>query len=468
MKPAPVPGLPVELESGTLAVEGFPVGLRVLAAAQRPDSGGVEQAVLFQQHDVIGLSVMAAPEAGSWAELATAWRATTAGVPLDACLGSAEVYLGLLADSLGDRTALAERIRPLVPEPRSGRWTPCWAISDRARSTLWELPWRDAVAVPTHRRLLAVAAVSDEAELDAWAWTDGGPGLAPLTRYLLHAAKIRYERDVLERDLPALRRVASDVDATGRRLGASVATLAERGTGGQRRAALADLRTAGRELSRLSTTADGLLNAQALLSAATDTVRFAQRNARAVTAGMRSQPGSPAVVDAYLADVVLTQAASESQTLAAASARAAEASRLADTTITGYLRDRQAELTLAQTSVLGGLLTALAAVQALAYEVPLPGPLKAPLIALLGSLAVALPVLIPRWRLHDLGRAGPRSVLPTVGFGLVGATTGWLAASAAAFGLTGAAAPPGVSLSAAGGCAAAAVFGEVMMGRRHR
>jgi hypothetical protein len=70
--------------------------------------------------------------------------------------------------------------------------------------------------------------------------------------------------------------------------------------------------------------------------------------------------------------------------------RAAEATRVADVTVEGYLRDRQAELTLLQTALIGGLLMVLSAIQALHYTVPLPSPLHAPLIALLGSLALAL------------------------------------------------------------------------------
>jgi hypothetical protein len=52
--------------------------------------------------------------------------------------------------------------------------------------------------------------------------------------------------------------------------------------------------------------------------------------------------------------------------------------------------------------VIGGLLMALTDIQALSYTVPLHGPLRGPVIALLGSLAVALPILVPRWRLGDL------------------------------------------------------------------
>jgi hypothetical protein len=67
----------------------------------------------------------------------------------------------------------------------------------------------------------------------------------------------------------------------------------------------------------------------------------------------------------------------------------------------------------------------------------------------LGSIALALPIVLPRWQLLDLGRAGPPGRLPDIATGLVGAALGWLSASIVASASSGAATPVLWSLTAA-------------------
>jgi len=43
------------------------------------------------------------------------------------------------------------------------------------------------------------AVMVDELLRDDWTWTGTGTGLPALTRYLLHAAKLRYQHRVLDR-----------------------------------------------------------------------------------------------------------------------------------------------------------------------------------------------------------------------------------------------------------------------------
>jgi predicted nucleotide-binding protein len=68
--------------------------------------------------------------------------------------------------------------------------------------TVWE-----AGAVPddrvTRRLLIAIAAGADPSA-SAWAWSGSGTAIPPLARYLLHAAKLRYELRVWDRDSQAL------------------------------------------------------------------------------------------------------------------------------------------------------------------------------------------------------------------------------------------------------------------------
>jgi hypothetical protein len=194
------------------------------------------------------------------------------------------------------------------------------------------------------------------------------------------------------------------------------------------RVSLGDLRRAGRKLSELRAMSDGLIRSGGSLATLTQTVRFAAANAdSALGAGFRCQAGGAFADDKRLADTLATQVTAETAVLDAIGKQAAEAARVADVTVEGYLRDRQAELTLVQTTVIGGLLMVLSAIQAFDYKVPLPGPLHAPLIALLGGLALALPMVVLPWLLLDMGRTRRSRLLPIGALALVGAAMGWLA-----------------------------------------
>jgi hypothetical protein len=89
-------------------------------------------------------------------------------------------------------------------------------------------------------------------------------------------------------------------------------------------------------------------------------------------------------------------------------------------------RRHQERMTLLQTSILGALLMALGAVQALTYHLRVvPGAVQAPLIVLLATLALAL----PSWalRLNPQARDGaPLGAADHIMIGGVGAAAGWL------------------------------------------
>jgi hypothetical protein len=435
-------GLPADLEPAASPAEDEHLGsgqVTVLAARQRPDPAAVYQAVAYRSHDVVGVMIMLAPNTPSatWRDLDAEWSKATASTPPDAALGTAMVHIGLLPrDAPPDSkpAELAARLLPELPEPTSGGWMSCWCASAARRSTLWELPWRDGRPVTMHRRLLVVAPADRETELDQWLWSRPEPGLTPLTRYLLHTAKVRYEHAVLVRDLPKLRRLGKDVDAAAADLLTRVEAVQGRGwtparpNGRQPGDSLDDLRRAGRGLSELRAKSDGLIRSRGSLATLTQTVRFAAANAAAaIGAGFECQAGGAFSDDKRLADALTTQVTAETAVLDAIGKQAAEAARAADVTVEGYLRDRQAELTLIQTTVIGGLLMVLSAIQAFEYKVPLPGPLQAPLIALLGGLALALPVVVLPWLLVDMGRTRRSRLLPISALALVGAAIGWLA-----------------------------------------
>lgn len=455
----------------------------VLGACQRVRAGGLEQAVAFSYYDVLGVSVLLAPpNISRWTELADRWTDAMRSVALDAAMSVAEVYLELHVGGVGDRTALAERLRQHVPSPNHGLWTSCWAASNRRPITVWELPWQPAsppasrssqraTVIPTHRRLLAMSPEQAERDLDAWAWTTGTAALPPLTSYLLHTAKVRAAYSKLAVGLPRLEELAAEVKAATARLHSGAIQLNDRGFGQasrRRRATLDDLRAAAADLGRLSTMTGGLLHWEGELTDLGEGVRSARANAAAATADLQPQPGGLTLVDASLADVVSHRVESEARDLRALASRAVETQHQADAAIATYLRDRHAEIALAQTALVGGLLMILAAIQAFGFRLPLPEPVQAPTIAVLGSIALALPIVLPRWQLLDLGRAGPPGRLPDIATGLVGAALGWLSASIVASASSGAATPALWSLTAAALGAVTGLTASQLISRRGR
>jgi len=162
-------------------------------------AAGVHQVVVRRLHDVLCLSVVLAPaQAQGWGELDAAWRAVrppTAPV----VLGSVRILQARLVGSAAtpDVTALA----PVVAE-RSGLPPGSWrsgllrAEPPLGPFAVWEAD--DGAEEPSWDgradRCIAVVAPADrDPQLSAWTWSRGDRALTPFARYLLHAAKVRYE-----------------------------------------------------------------------------------------------------------------------------------------------------------------------------------------------------------------------------------------------------------------------------------
>jgi predicted nucleotide-binding protein len=196
--PDPRPGLPSD----------------VVAAAQGgPD--GSRQVVLRGVHDVLDLSVALAqprPEGISrprdqvrsqrpmgWAEWGQLWsHASAPGA--DAALGEARLYLARVraggTGAVSATTALGRALDPLLPyrEDRAREW---WrrGTTTSAGYAVWDLSPADMDSV---REIVVVAAADREHELSAWTWSDGTTDLPLFARYLMHAAKLRYEARLLD------------------------------------------------------------------------------------------------------------------------------------------------------------------------------------------------------------------------------------------------------------------------------
>lgn len=178
----------------------------LLAAQQQPvpapanGDGPVFQALLRRHDDVLVLSVAmysgptAIEEAadGPWPQLQQLWHDLAA--PTDALLGLVRIYLGTVPRSSVVDVETASRLSNQLPVHAKHplRWRQ--RFSTAGGFGLWELT--DGADDATERDLLALAASGLAEELSAWAWSRGDTAIAPLPRYLLHAAKVRYERRV--------------------------------------------------------------------------------------------------------------------------------------------------------------------------------------------------------------------------------------------------------------------------------
>jgi hypothetical protein len=188
---------------------------RVLAAKQQLGEGEVRQAFLLAQHDVVVQVGCLAPNraadsSDTWQALYNEWHARAGGDARPAAaLGEAVLLIGALpADGLDlnarERAVWAALNPHSSAAGRGGRFRMATGVA------LWE-----AERSSGRRLFAALAPIERESELESWVWAkpeDGYPELAPFGRYLLHAAKLRYQLEVYLRDAPAIRRAREGTD----------------------------------------------------------------------------------------------------------------------------------------------------------------------------------------------------------------------------------------------------------------
>jgi predicted nucleotide-binding protein len=196
-----------------------------LAARGRPGVTG--QVLLRLHHDILSLSVGLAP-AGRWRDLDFQW-----GLLVErhsaSFLGEARLFLARVDAEAGIRgatSALYSELAALLPAaPDGGRPVPASPPSPAPVGVpfadgfaVWEVSrWPDERA--TRSLMIAIAPDADPAASN-WAWSPRRtPAIPPLARYLLHAAKLRYEAHVWRRDsqAPLLRESLNALSAEVRR-----------------------------------------------------------------------------------------------------------------------------------------------------------------------------------------------------------------------------------------------------------
>ncbi|MFI1646012.1 CATRA conflict system CASPASE/TPR repeat-associated protein [Streptomyces avidinii] len=218
--PVPGTGLP-PMPPGT--PDGLPPGgEHAVAALQHPAAHS--QVILRRHHDVLLLSVaLAPPEAAApvgpapsvpwlwWRILDHQWEALV-GAHLPYAIGESRIYLARVdarEQVASADPALHRALDEVLPDAARGRHGQYPGVRLSASLALWEnLPEPDERAL--RRFVLAVRQDADP-EASAWIWSDGGSTVPPLARYLLHAAKLRYQLLVWQRDGQA-RRLRETID----------------------------------------------------------------------------------------------------------------------------------------------------------------------------------------------------------------------------------------------------------------
>ncbi|MEU9367244.1 CATRA conflict system CASPASE/TPR repeat-associated protein [Streptomyces avermitilis] len=414
---------------------------------QRTDATATRQAMIYRSRGVVGLTVMLAADEGPGRtsaqsaarlrDLAQSWdeacaRVAVAGLGADdrTLIGSVRVYRSLIlpgGTTPVDPTAVGEELRrELAPDARLSS-----PVDLTDRLTLWEFT-QQGEPFPTDRELLATGPATDEQEglLDDWTWATADDRLVPLTRYLANATivhdqnrvRVEYAAPLTDR-LRRLRRSGEELTREWQQVLVGHA---------------ASTRIGRRDLARcesIAFRAQRLLAEERLANAATGDLRVMLRTLEIAVGGMRvlgkEADGTPKTLGRdEECHSILAQVLDDDVTYGdIAREQVAEVARIASETATQHLQRHEQYLALIQTAIIGALLMALTAIQALAYKLPVPDRLHAPLITLLGSLGLGLPLLVVRrWRGGTGGWIG--SVLEIASLAATGAAAGWLAGRA--------------------------------------
>jgi hypothetical protein len=432
---------------------GSPTAPEALIAARGSSGTGLQQAVLRRMRDVFVLSVVCSPGAGDargWRELETGWNQVH-GTRLPGVLGVVRVLQARLADPAAvlNPAALGPAVGAASGTP--GDWSTTGVVRQAAPLgpfAVWEVagpqPDGDSWDARGERRLVVVAQADRDDQLSAWTWSRGSPELTPFARYLLHAAKLRYQLRI--RSTSAGRELPGQVDRAIRPLLLLADDVALTG----REPAPGDLAKASTDLVRLQAGELGIADRSSRLRQMQRTVDIAIRN-------MARHTGSEPLTglfadDAAVAEWAKQQLDNDVTYLEAARDRARSVSALADQLVQRGMQGRRERFSLALTGVVGAVAMVLAAMQSLKLEFPLPTPLVAGIVTGLGAVALLVPTVLLRLAVPDRPWS---AVLVSATAGLFAGTIPWIALSAVA--ATGGDVPP-VAIGV-GGCAAAAVAG---------
>ena len=419
-----------------------------LAARQRPGAA-IEQALVLRAHDVFSLVVMLAPEPSSgigWQQLDQRWSAVAGDASPGVVLGEARLYLALLNCDHDTRAASRSRNRsargisesrhivtsaarivhavmPASPDAQERWW--CRGSTTRRGFALWEASSPEDSR--SERRIAVIAAEERETALDEWVWTRGNAVLPPFGRYLLHVAKVRYELRV-HAGGQEVRQLRNRADAQVDDL---LGLLAREDEPGSVPESDQSLIAASTRLLAVQAGSAGLVQAVTRLREMRRTVQIATAN-MAAALGPGSAEAGPLADDRALADWFAQQLDDDALYLEAARERTRDVAAVTTTVVQHHLQQRQEDarrrqerFSLLQAAIIGAVIVGLTAFPALGYELPVPGPVKPPVIAALGAVALLLASIVLRLTLSS-GRQ-PLAWLSYAAAGLTVAALTWLA-----------------------------------------
>jgi len=387
------------------------------------------------------------PSAGiSWHQLDQRWSAAAWDTPPEAVLGEARLYLALLgcdhdtraADGSGRgsapgrsesrnivRSAAQTMCAAMPASPAAREWWWRRATATRQGFALWEASSPEDSR--RERRIAVIAAEERETAVSEWVWTRGDAVLPPFGRYLLHAAKIRYELRV-HASGQEVRKLRDQADTRCNEL---LGLLARKDKPGSAPDSEDSLIVASTRLVAVQAGSAGLIQAATGLREMRRTVQIATANMAAALGSGAAEVG-PLADDRRLADWFAQQLDDDALYLEAARERIRDVAAVTATVVQDRLqrrqedaRRRQERFNLLQTAIIGAVIVGLTAVQALGYQLPLPGPVKPPVIAALGAIALLLASIVVRLTLSS-GRQ-PLAWLSYTAAGLTVAALTWLA-----------------------------------------
>lgn len=401
----------------------------LLAAADRTAGDSLYSAFAFAEHDVVGVVALLAPndttrDLTQWSDLDAEWNAAVAAAdrppPPWGMLGEFRVFEALYdrGFGLGDR-AMCDLIRRNAPRRGSESWSSSFDRTEHGFA-VWRADGAGGPEAVTDLYVLAPA--RQEVALDEWAWAvEGRHGLRPLPRYLLQLSKIRHQNLLYAASEASNAQIVESDERTTK-------LLRELNQSTRRPVPLERVLKASALVDEAQFGPQGLLWTITRQRQLSRSLSIAVANMRLHTPDVRrcGKGVSWTVTDLADAEWLIRQVEDDRLHLEAVRERAEGVRAAVSALVERELASHRGWLSLIQTSILGSVLTALTAVQAMRYEVPIRDALQSPVIAAVAALALALPLAVlrlagvspttRRYRWLDSGAAG-----------LFGAALGWLA-----------------------------------------
>lgn len=380
------PALPRDLQHGEM---------RVLQWARRPPAGSrwplpLYEAALWTTGDDLCLSAILAPndDARSWRDLEKevgAVRPWGESLREEDDLGGARVYVAMLDrhPAEEDLPELALEVAGRLGDDLGYDWSQRWSLT-RQGFVVWELP----PVTGRVRRLVLLAHVDAERALDTFAWSPGGGELGVFGKYLLDAAKLRCLDRVHHRLAPTIDGLLAETGRAATNLFALQRSVT---------ATSPELVTAGAVLSEVRIRSGGLNEQRTVLSGIEHAIAAAEMNIR-TNVPVRAEGPGPVASDLAIAAQIRERVAQDILRARNAIESADHAAASAAVVVQRGLSMNEQKINIVQGSLLGAILMVLAAVQALQPDLKgIPAGFHAPLIAMLGGLALSLPNVLFRW-----------------------------------------------------------------------